>query len=124
MKNLKKLTEQLIKAEEKRAVIQSKVREKNKDINKEIMSRDIPEKRAMELIESATKNELDLGLIEIDIEISDLENKMKEEFFKVVNNLDQVTKEELNLINTLKNVKHFNADQEIVRLAKKLGQIM
>ncbi|MFP4403956.1 MAG: hypothetical protein ACLFPJ_06395 [Candidatus Woesearchaeota archaeon] len=112
---LKKLLE---KAEKERKVIKKRVDKKTKGMNEKIMSAETSEEKAMELIEKETKIELDEGLISIDIKIHDLEEELREEFFKKINELN-IDKEKLNLINSLKKVKHYNAHSKIIELAKK-----
>lgn len=124
MKKFRDLVNNLELLEKKKEVIESKVSKKNEKLNQELMKDNISEDRELEIIEITTQNELDLGLIEINIEIYDLENEVIEEFLKVINNLEEVTKEEFKYISSLKNAKHFNAQRKIITLAKNFNFVM
>lgn len=124
MKKFRDLVNNLELLEKKKEVIESKVSKKNEKLNQELMKDNISEDRELEIIEITTQNELDLGLIEINIEIHDLENEVIEEFLKVINNLEEVTKEEIEYINSIKNLKYSNGQRQIITLVKNFNFVM
>jgi hypothetical protein len=124
MKKFRDLVNDLELLENKKEIIESMVSKKNEKLNQELMNDNISEDRAIEIIEMTTQNELDLGLIEINIEIHNLENEVIKEFLNVINNFEDTTKEEIEYINSIKNLKHSNGQRQIITLAKNFNFVM